>query len=464
MERRSFGSVILRWFDRCIPAELKVDQEELRKGRLLFGFNILLFAFTVSLAMRQGLSPEGLHKHFPALAISSIVAYAFNITLLWWRRSTRLASYVFMGQLFVVMSLLVIVTGGIASRSMPILALYTLLGFFLLGLKGGLAFGSLIFIEIATLGALASFGINMPQWATGSTIQRDIIASVNALVFTAFLGWLYETTREHFTKALTESLEENKALQIQTLTAQKTNQLKNEFLAMMSHELRTPLNAIIGYSELLKEDAEEQQLDAFMDDLDKIHGSGKHLLLLLQDILDLSSLDIDGYQIELSTFCVSELIHGLELQLETPLLKHNNTFRVEGIDLSNNSIPITSDVQKVRQILFHLLSNAIKFTEHGHITLRVAIHPQTVQFSVIDDGIGIDESLQKEMFAMFQQGDSSSTRRRGGVGIGLALVEKLTKTLNGSIEVHSVKGEGSTFTVTLPNQPTPNAASTKTDA
>ena len=91
----------------------------------MFGFNILLFAFTVSLAMRQGLSPEGLHKHFPALAISSIVAYAFNITLLWWRRSTRLASYVFMGQLFVVMSLLVIVTGGIASRSMPILALYT---------------------------------------------------------------------------------------------------------------------------------------------------------------------------------------------------------------------------------------------------------------------------------------------------------------------------------------------------
>ncbi|MFQ5657206.1 MAG: response regulator, partial [Candidatus Methylomirabilales bacterium] len=233
--------------------------------------------------------------------------------------------------------------------------------------------------------------------------------------------------------------------------AESANQAKSVFLANMSHELRTPMNAIIGYSEMLQEEAEDAGQDDFIPDLQKIHAAGKHLLGLINDILDLSKVEAGKMDLYLETFDIAPMIQEVMSTIKPLVEKNANTLEVHCADGLGT---MRADLTKVRQSLFNLLSNACKFTEKGTITLGVT--QETVNgaawttFRVTDSGIGMTPEQMGKLFEAFSQADASTTRKYGGTGLGLAITRKFCQMMGGDITVESVPGQGSTFTIRLP--------------
>ncbi len=233
--------------------------------------------------------------------------------------------------------------------------------------------------------------------------------------------------------------------------ALEANRAKSTFLANMSHELRTPLNAIIGYSEMLHDDAKTDGLDAYSDDLDKIHAAGRHLLTLINEILDLSKVEAGKMELHLESFNLPDLIEVVVSTIEPMAKKNGNEIVCEG--LSSVGI-LRADFTKVRQILLNLLSNAIKFTEHGKVIITAKNESvggvDGIEIKVMDNGIGIGSEAMKNIFEPFQQADISTTRKYGGTGLGLSLCQKFCKMMGGKIWVNSKVGDGSDFGIWLP--------------
>ena len=262
--------------------------------------------------------------------------------------------------------------------------------------------------------------------------------------------------------------------------AEIANQAKSGFLANMSHELRTPMNAIIGYSEMLQEEAEDLNQKGFIPDLQKIHGAGKHLLSLINDILDLSKVEAGKMTLYLEEFDVAKLVEEVAATVQPLVTKNGNTLE---LNCPADIGAMRADITKVRQTLFNLLSNASKFTERGVIRLAVAadvsLRPSSagsatlsraqLRFEISDTGIGMTPEQMSKLFQAFTQADASTTRKFGGTGLGLAISRKFCQLMGGDITVSSQPGQGSTFTVTLPArvpdvaadvnpQPPPNSA------
>ena len=236
------------------------------------------------------------------------------------------------------------------------------------------------------------------------------------------------------------------------LAAEAANQSKSEFLANMSHELRTPLNAIIGYSEMLKEEAEDGGMEHLVADLQKIHGAGKHLLGLINDILDLSKVEAGKMEVYLETFSLMEVIKDVSATIQPLITKGQNRLEIR---LNEGLGEMRSDLTKVRQILFNLLSNASKFTENGAITLSVecssdAAKQEWITFRVKDSGIGMSAEQMGKLFQAFTQADASTTRKYGGTGLGLTISRRFCELMGGDIQVESELGKGTTFSVRLP--------------
>jgi signal transduction histidine kinase/CheY-like chemotaxis protein len=254
--------------------------------------------------------------------------------------------------------------------------------------------------------------------------------------------------------------EVNEQLRVSESAALAANQAKSAFLARMSHELRTPLNAIIGYSEMLQEEAEDLGRDEFVPDLRKINGAGKHLLALINDILDLSKIEAGKMEVYLERLSVVGLVEDVVATIQPLVEKHHNRLVVE---CPESTGMINSDITKLRQILFNLLSNACKFTERGIIRLSVERRDtkegESIFFSIADSGIGLSPSEIEKVFEAFMQADASTTRKHGGTGLGLAITRKFCEMMGGDIHVESQPGEGSTFTVRLPVEPAAAAAS-----
>jgi signal transduction histidine kinase/DNA-binding response OmpR family regulator len=226
---------------------------------------------------------------------------------------------------------------------------------------------------------------------------------------------------------------------------------KSEFLASMSHELRTPLNAIIGYSEMLEEEAGDLGQEAFVPDLEKIHGAGKHLLSLINNVLDLSKIEAGKMDLYLENFEIASTIQEVVATVKPLVEKNGNSLEVHCADGLG---AMRADLTKVRQTLFNLLSNACKFTERGTVTLwagRESVNGgEWISFSVSDTGIGMSPEQTSKLFQAFTQADTSTTRRYGGTGLGLAISRKFCQMMGGDIMVASTLGEGSRFTVRLP--------------
>ena len=233
--------------------------------------------------------------------------------------------------------------------------------------------------------------------------------------------------------------------------AEQANRAKSAFLANMSHELRTPLNAIIGYSEMLEEEVQDSGKIANVHDLRKIQAAGKHLLALINDVLDLSKIEAGKMELHLETFEVRAMIEDLLTTINPAIAKNANTFHLH---MPEDVGVMRADVTKVRQILLNLLSNACKFTDHGTVWLEVdrsaIADGDWMRFQVRDTGIGISVEQQENLFQEFAQADVSIGRKYGGTGLGLAISHRLVQLMKGHIAVESAPGEGSLFTVQLP--------------
>ena len=235
--------------------------------------------------------------------------------------------------------------------------------------------------------------------------------------------------------------------------AEEASRAKSTFLANMSHELRTPLNAIIGYSEMLEEETRELGKSDSVQDLRKIQSAGKHLLSLINDVLDLSKIEAGKMGLHLENFEVSPLIAEMISTLQPAAAKNSNTIHVR---VADNLGVMRADVTKVRQILFNLLSNACKFTDHGTVSVDVdqskVEGADWVRFRVSDTGIGITAKQKENLFHEFSQADASIARKYGGTGLGLAITYRFVQLMKGRISVESEPGKGATFTVHLPTQ------------
>ena len=235
--------------------------------------------------------------------------------------------------------------------------------------------------------------------------------------------------------------------------AEEANRAKSTFLANMSHELRTPLNAIIGYSEMLEEETRDAGKIENVQDLKKIQAAGKHLLALINDVLDLSKIEAGKMGLHLETFDVPQVIEEMVTTLQPAAAKNSNSVNVR---VAENVGTMKADITKVRQILFNLLSNACKFTDHGTISVDVdqirAEDKECIQFRVSDTGIGISAQQRQNLFQEFAQADSSIARKYGGTGLGLAITHRFVQLMKGQINVESEPGKGAVFTVQLPTQ------------
>lgn len=233
--------------------------------------------------------------------------------------------------------------------------------------------------------------------------------------------------------------------------SERANRAKSQFLANMSHELRTPLNAIIGYSEMLAEEAREHGQQGTMDDLDRIHAAGRHLLGLIDDILDLSKIEAGKIDLERREFALRPLIEDVASTVQSMLDERGNSLT---IDCPEDVLTLVSDETKLRQILYNVMSNAAKFTRNGAVAITARVdadgHGDRVAIEVADTGIGMSEDQLDRIFGEFIQADSSTTREYGGTGLGLAISRQLAQMLGGDIAASSTEGKGSAFTIRLP--------------
>jgi signal transduction histidine kinase len=316
--------------------------------------------------------------------------------------------------------------------------LYTAPAFFFAGL---VAFGSIKFAAVFQFGVLAA------------------VVPVLALTYYSIRVYLASLEREkkhaHEMVELNETLERrvverSHSLRVAKEQAEQASRAKSAFLANMSHELRTPLNAIIGYSEMLHEIAVESGQEEPVHDLVKIRTAAKHLLSLINDLLDLSKIEAGKIQVHVDAFDLLDVLEEVVSTVQPLADKNKNVLRISG----GESIRMVSDRTKTAQILINVATNACKFTEAGSISIAACKQSLDsgagVRIEVTDTGIGMEPEIIERLFEPFMQADTSTTRRFGGTGLGLAISRKFCRMLGGDISATSVRGKGSTFTVTLP--------------
>ena len=253
-------------------------------------------------------------------------------------------------------------------------------------------------------------------------------------------------------EATAELAQQNELLRRQHIEVEQASALKSQFLANMSHEFRTPLNAILGYTHMLLNGVTGQVSDAQRKSLSRIDSNSRHLLALINDILDITRIEAGRMPLNLSTFKIPDLINEVMSELE-PIIKRSN---LEVIAKTRGKLPpLKSDRQKVKQVVLNLLSNALKFTPAGSVIIAASYDGagRMVSIEVRDTGVGIPVESQSKVFEDFRQLDSSPARGYGGTGLGLSICRRLAQMLGGTIDLKSTVGQGSNFTLKLPARP-----------
>lgn len=358
------------------------------------------------------------------------------------------------------------VTGGMPSLSrifsaylafaIPIL-FPAILNFALWGDELGLSMagmGALLFAFLLYVGrrqeALVVDSLRLADQNQG--LVEDLLAQrQEALDGNAELERLNETLR----REMDEKSRTEEALRIAKSAAEAANSAKSQFLANMSHELRTPLNAIIGYSEILREDAEEQGHPGSVPDLQRINTAGRHLLTLINEVLDVARIEAGRVELTPERFAVCDMLGDVRTTMGSLVEANGNAFE---IDCPAQIGAMVADVTKVRQVLTNLLSNSAKFTENGTVRLEISrfrdsadgAGQEWIVFRVSDTGTGIPADSLETIFNAFESSSHGRPAGHGGTGLGLAICRHYCELMGGAIRVESEPGQGAVFTVRLP--------------
>jgi len=249
--------------------------------------------------------------------------------------------------------------------------------------------------------------------------------------------------------ATAELATQNELLRRQAIELEQASRLKSQFLANMSHEFRTPLNAILGYTHMLLQGVAGELLPNVKRQLTRIDSNGRHLLTIINEILDITRIEAGKMPMQIVEFDLNELVPEVMAELDPVISRSKLSVRPR---LAEHPPVVQSDRQKVKQIVVNLLSNALKFTHQGSIEVAVALNraERAAAISVTDTGIGIAREHHERIFEDFRQVDDSPSRQYGGTGLGLAICRRLANALGGRITLRSEIGEGSTFTLTIP--------------
>ncbi len=442
--------------DWLTPQELSADLHTRKRVQMFLISHIFGPFLGLPIPLLLFLTDPSPFPHVPILAASIFAFWPFLVLLKLMPRAYTLLAMASVLNLSFAVLWGSYNYGGASSPFLMWVVLTPLLGFLYLGSSwtSRIFVFAQIIVGLATFYAFylaSSFPVHIPVEdmviagvlsALGSTTYVFVMAAYYSSVVDSQSELIKEIDRHQGTmQMLTESKEE----------AERANGAKSEFLAKMSHELRTPLNAVLGYSEILLEDAELDGRGEQIADLQKISAAGKHLLAMVNDILDISKIEAGKMALNIESIDLAQFIDEVEVTARPLAAKNTNRFVIER-DAGLGDVQV--DVTKLRQAVFNLISNAAKFTQNGEITLRVSRTDKGgtdwISIAVQDTGIGISKEQQQALFSNFAQANPKIAARFGGTGLGLALSQRICTLMGGEISVDSEPGIGSVFTIRLP--------------
>ncbi len=347
--------------------------------------------------------------------------------------------------------------GGINSPTLPWILTIPLLAFFYIGPS---RFLRTVVITMFGVNVVLFLGLSLiyappPHGIPASNIETlGIISTIAVALYVTMMALYYAQVYKSQTELEAEMrkhLVTAAELREATAGAERASKAKAEFLAKMSHELRTPLNAVINYSQMLLEDTVEEGDEESINDLNRIHGAGHHLLKLINDVLDLSKIDAGMMGLHVEEGSIADIIMECIREIRN---KNGANGNVVNADIEPGLPRQLIDRQKVEQIISQLLENAMKFTKDGVVNIRVSrvpgAAPDMLSIQIADTGIGIASHALESLFEQFTVLADASTSKYGGTGLGLALSLRLSRLMGGDIKVQSKLGEGSCFTILLP--------------
>lgn len=452
--------------DRLVPDEMRGDINELKRVRMFIishllgpflGFPIFLFLFVNDPAPWP-------HVHIPTAALAMFWAFIIALKLFPnWYSTLALASTV---NLNFIILFTAYQYGGASSPFLMWFLLTPLLAFFYLGsgIKTSVATLLQIFGGVGVFYTVYLLDGSFPQHIPlEDMVGVTMLSLICASMYIFFMSSYYASVVDSQSGLLREIARHQATLddlKFAKEEAERANSAKSDFLAKMSHELRTPLNAVLGYSEILLEDAELDGNGEQIADLQKISAAGKHLLAMVNDILDISKIEAGKTDLYIEEVDIDQMISEIEMTARPLAAKNTNTFVIEK---SEQLGAAKIDLTKTRQAIFNLLSNASKFCQNGKIILTATKDftgdVPMLKIAVSDTGVGITEESLATLFQNFSQANAAVNAKFGGTGLGLSLSRNLCRLMGGDITATSTIGEGSVFTITVPLEVADNAGS-----